>query len=73
MTQLTTQRISVVMPLFNKVSYVEEAIVSVLKQTLPATEIIVVDDGSTDGSAECVERLANSQVRLIRQIGRAHV
>ena len=67
MTQLTTQRISVVMPLFNKVSYVEEAIVSVLKQTLPATEIIVVDDGSTDGSAECVERLANSQVRLIRQ------
>lgn len=67
MTRKTTLRISVVMPLFNKVSFVEEAIVSVLKQTLPATEIIVVDDGSTDGSAECVERLANSQVRLIRQ------
>ncbi|WP_018077009.1 glycosyltransferase family 2 protein [Thiobacillus denitrificans] len=50
--------ISVVMPCHNAAPYVEEAIASVLQQTYPQVELVVVDDGSTDGSADIVERLA---------------
>ncbi len=50
--------ISVVMPCFNAAPYVEEAIESVLQQTYPHVEFIVVDDGSTDGSTDILQRLA---------------
>jgi len=46
-----TPHISVVIPAFNRESYLGEAIESVLAQGRPETELIVVDDGSTDGTA----------------------
>ena len=60
--------VSVVVPLYNHEKYIAAALDSVLCQSLPAAEIIVVDDGSTDGSAAIVERYARShqQIRLWR-------
>jgi glycosyltransferase involved in cell wall biosynthesis len=50
--------ISVVMPCRNAAPYVEEAVASVLGQSYTQVELVVVDDGSTDGSTEILQRLA---------------
>jgi glycosyltransferase involved in cell wall biosynthesis len=59
--------ISVVIPLYNKRRSIERAISSVLAQNVSALEIIVVDDGSTDGSAEQVAAIADARIHLVRQ------
>ena len=59
--------ISVVIPLWNKRAEVGAAIASALAQTARPLEIVVVDDGSTDGSAAIVEAFTSPLVRLIRQ------
>lgn len=56
-----------VIPLFNKAPYVLRAIASVLNQELAATEIIVVDDGSTDNGPELVRCLALPHLKLLTQ------
>ncbi len=56
-----------VIPLYNKAPYIKRALDSVLAQTKRPDEIIVVDDGSTDGGAEIVEAMATPNLRLIRQ------
>jgi len=55
--------ITAVIPSYNAAAYLPQAIESVLRQTRPAAEIIVVDDASTDGSAELT---ASYPVRLLR-------
>jgi len=62
--------ISVVIPLYNKAAEVERTLRSVLAQSLQPLEIIVVDDGSTDGSAAIVERVGGERVRLVHQQNR---
>ena len=62
--------ISVIIPLYNKASEIAITLHTVLAQSLQPREIIVVDDGSTDGSAEIVESFGSPLVRLIRQENR---
>jgi len=60
--------VSTIIPLYNGAAFIEQAIRSVLAQTLPAHEIIVVDDGSTDNGAAIVEALARTEpIRLLRK------
>ena len=66
-----SRSISVVIPLYNKEREIERALRSVLSQSLMPGEIIVVDDGSTDGSRAIVERIMtknpNAGIRLITE------
>ena len=62
--------ISVIIPLYNKATEIAITLHTVLAQSLQPREIIVVDDGSTDGSAEIVESIGSPLVRLIRQENR---
>ena len=60
--------IAAVIPLYNGGDFIEEAIHSVLEQTRPADEIIVVDDGSTDDGPSKIERLAAKHpITLLRK------
>ncbi len=59
--------ISCLIPAYNVERYLGAAIDSVLAQTAPAAEIVVVDDGSTDGTAAVAERYGD-RVRLVRTL-----
>ena len=62
-------KVSVVMPVYNAQDYLFDSLGNVLKQTLKEIEVICVDDGSTDRSAEIIEDYASRDFRLslIRQ------
>jgi glycosyltransferase involved in cell wall biosynthesis len=60
------ETISVLIPLYNRRREIGRAIASVLRQSRAADEIIVVDDGSSDGSADAVAALGESRIRLLR-------
>ncbi|WP_289022706.1 glycosyltransferase [Desulfobacter postgatei] len=57
--------ISVIMPAYNRAKFVGEAISSVLAQSYPDFELIVIDDGSTDGTAAAVKAVDDDRIRLI--------
>jgi glycosyltransferase involved in cell wall biosynthesis len=59
-------KVSAIIPVFNRRDYLARAINSALAQTVPVDEIIVVDDGSTDGSAEVASRFGDC-IRVVRQ------
>ena len=57
--------VSVVMPVYNARKYIEKAIESVLHQTYAQFELILVDDGATDGSGEVCDRYAKQDSRVV--------
>lgn len=59
---------SVVIPLYNKEHYIENTLKSVLNQTFGDYEVIVVDDGSTDGSLAAARRVQSDRIRIIEQV-----
>lgn len=59
--------ISVVIPLYNKAATIERAVNSVLYQTVQDFELIVVNNGSTDGGEVLVRRMTDKRIRLVEQ------
>lgn len=61
-------KLSIIIPVYNKSRYLRECLESVVSQTIKEIEIIIIDDGSTDNSAEiCRQFLTDSRVKYIYQ------
>ena len=65
----TNNSISVIIPVYNRCRLIDRAIKSVLGQTIPPDEIIVIDDGSTDGTDEVIKN-SYPDVILLKQENR---
>ena len=64
LTDGSAPKVSVIMPVYNGARFVAEAVASVQAQSLADWELIAVDDGSSDGSAEILAGLAAGEPRL---------
>lgn len=61
-----TPRVSVLMTVYNGLPFLSEAVESVLRQTLRDFELVIVDDASTDGSHELLQRYNDRRIRVYR-------
>lgn len=64
-----TPLISIIIPTYNRVQYVTRAIDAIRSQAFTAWELIVVDDGSSDGTADVLPAIAvqDGRIRYVRQ------
>lgn len=62
--QVSKPKVSAIIPAYNRRQFIEETIESVINQTYDNIEIIIIDDGSTDGSREILEGYKNKIVLL---------
>lgn len=59
--------VSVIMGMYNNAKYLKQSVKSILDQSFKDFEFIVIDDGSTDGSAAVIESFKDKRIRLVRQ------
>lgn len=60
-------KVSVVIPCYNRMKTIERCLLSVLNQTVQPYEILVVDDGSTDGTLDIVKKIDSDKIRTLKQ------
>ena len=65
----TEVRVSVLMPTFNQARFLDRALENLLAQTFPGWELLIVDDGSSDDTAEVLARWTHPQFRCHRLNG----
>ena len=58
--------VSVVLASYNHVNFIEQAVKTVLDQTMPDLELLIIDDGSTDGTPDVVEKIHDKRLTLIK-------
>ncbi len=58
-------KVSVIVPIYNSEQYLRQTLDSIVKQTMPDLEIILVDDGSTDKSAQIINEYARNDKRIV--------
>ena len=66
--QNTNPLVSIIMPAFNAEKSIGRAIESVLNQTYLNLELIIINDGSTDGTSDVVRKYKDARIRLIEQL-----
>lgn len=59
-------KVSIIIPLYNKANYIIDTIQSVLSQNYTDWEMLVVDNGSTDGSGERAQQIQDSRIRFLQ-------
>lgn len=59
--------VSVIMPMYNALPFVKEAVASILRQTTPDFELLIIDNGSTDGSLDYARSLSDGRVRVLSE------
>ena len=62
---MQTPQVSVIIPFYNRKKHIKECINSVLASSLELIEVICVDDGSTDGTTELLEKIAYKDSRIV--------
>ena len=62
---MNTPRVSVLMPVYNAMPYLQESVTSILNQTYSDFEFLVFDDASTDGSAEWLDGIRDDRFRVV--------
>ena len=62
---MNKEMVSVIIPTYNREAVIGRAIESVLKQTYPHFELLIIDDGSTDQTKQVVEQIADERMRYI--------
>ena len=60
-------KVSIIMSVYNSEKYLKDAIDSILRQTFPDFEFIVINDGSTDASKDIIAGYSDSRIRLVEQ------
>ena len=73
MKLISNPSVSVVMATYNGKQYLAEQLSSVLAELLPDDELIIVDDGSQDGTLELLDSLESPAVRIVRNLTNAGV
>ncbi|MBR0460462.1 glycosyltransferase [Candidatus Saccharibacteria bacterium] len=61
---MKSPKVSILVPIYNTEKYLDEALKSLTAQTLTDTEIILINDGSTDGSSKIIQQYATSDKRI---------
>lgn len=69
---MTPGLVSTIIPVFNRPAMLAEAVASVLAQTWPSIEIIIVDDGSTDGTLQAARALQTKHVQITHVLTQAN-
>jgi len=66
-------QVSVIIPAFNRAGIIGEALQSVFGQTFQDFEALVIDDGSTDNTAQVIARFDDPRLRYVRHALRANI